>query len=251
MTLSRSEFASRQSQYIERAEPYSKWIFRWSVIGGVILAVVMAVLIITAAERHWPFNAVMYTAGALALVFPFAAILVHRKSRHCRRLQQELGLLCDHCRKGLVGESAQITYATGKCPACDAVVLRADEDSERGGFVTYRELRDKVRELRSVWISILAPSLASILVALGIAGYVLNAPQPLKLLWAIPATLVPAYLIIEYCTRWWRRILQERKLVCPHCGEWLITLGGDIAVKTGACEKCGERILRDETTPRS
>jgi hypothetical protein len=247
--MSRDEFARRQGRYVEQVEHYSRWVFRWSVAGGVVLSVVMAIVIIAAAENHWPFNAVAYTLGALAFVFPLAAALVHWKGRHERRLQQELGLLCANCRRALVDDSALVAYATGTCANCDWLVLSADESSESDGYVTFRELKQRARQLRGERIVLLVPALLFVVLAISVATYVLHSLHPLKLLWAIPVALVPAYLIVELCNLRWRQIVQKHRLVCPRCGEWLITLGGDIAVKSGTCEKCSEPVLQDETRP--
>ncbi len=48
-----------------------------------------------------------------------------------------------------------------------------------------------------------------------------------------------------------KRLQQEHRVLCPRCGKALIGLTGELALTTGRCGGCGDRIVTDDAAEPS
>jgi hypothetical protein len=118
-----------RKELIDRVRAHQRSMSRaWAVWLVVFLAIVLANIPIGTARKAAPSSGVWVTLHVLSLLavavaISFLVCFWRSKVRH-------YGLACPLCETAIVGEAAQATEATGRCPGCGVRIMDEEPEDE-------------------------------------------------------------------------------------------------------------------------
>ena len=118
--MTKEEFITKQQAMNSRMKKRSGW---WvALFFGGLLACIPLVSYIERHEEEYRWIGAVFGISVLVLFFGSAALAVFCASKEQRRF----GHRCPHCKKPLIGISAQLAIATGNCGQCGNKVFSDD-----------------------------------------------------------------------------------------------------------------------------